>query len=48
MPCEHVWVFDYQEYYDGARPGFMRDVFHCQKCLERKGLEVDSEFHHKR
>lgn len=44
--CEHNWIFDYQEFYDGCLPGNMQDIFHCSKCLERKKVEID-EFHHK-
>ena len=45
--CKHKWIFDYQEFYDGIRPGYSQDVFHCSKCLERKHIEIDGEFHHK-
>ena len=47
IDCEHEWIFDYQEYYDGSKPGYNLDVFHCKKCLERKRLEIDERFHHK-
>ena len=43
--CKHDWAFDYQEFYDGVRPGYYQDMFHCKKCLERKPVKVN-EFHH--
>lgn len=44
--CKHEWTFDYQEFYDGNRPGYLLDVFHCKFCLERNRIEVDGKFHH--
>jgi len=46
--CEHDWQFDYQEFYDGSRPGYLLDRFHCRKCLRRESVKVDGQWHHKR
>ena len=46
--CEHKWVFMYEEFYDGSRPGYYQDVFYCEKCLSKQYVKVDGEFHHKR
>lgn len=52
--CEHDWMFDYQEFYDGVIPGYDMDVFHCRKCLERKRKRLTDDtyggdkYHHKK